>query len=435
MKSYKKQRYIINKQRSLEKKRVSRKNKGMSFNLSDETYGKKEKYRTTKFINLLFEKNIISNNILKNNQLNEKSSQILITIPKIFSLSENYEETMETLFNIIYNGLNPNVSLIRFSHEFCETLELSTSTIMDEILIEINNYRRRYYRNDKLVHYMGKLSTEDNVNDMLIISGVIRRLSAKCSRRLNSEIKTLDLLIDITSGVGQTKILEFLQECFIEEGFTFTETAGDKICQMVGEIIDNANRHAGKYCKSFVIGHCSFNRENEYGECHLSIFNWGDTIYETLDNMDESSYIKKQLAEITQKHINLFKFNNKWTKEALWTLYALQEGVSRFRNTRENSGGTGTIDFLTSFSEFKSNIEELKPMISITSGKTQIIIDGTYELEEKNGYKVIAFNKNNDLYEPPDEEYVKILNNSFPGTVISIRFYIDKKYLSRKVDV
>lgn len=72
--------------------------------------------------------------------------------------------------------------------------------------------------------------------------------------------------------------------------------------------------------------------------------------------------------------------------------------------------------------------------MTILSGNTHILFDGTYTLKEKKinktTTKVIAFNSTNDLKKRPNEKYVKILENKFPGTIISCEFYVDREYLT-----
>lgn len=39
--------------------------------------------------------------------------------------------------------------------------------------------------------------------------------------------------------------------------------------------------------------------------------------------------------------------------------------------------------------------------------------------------------KKNDIFQPPDGRYVKYINTFFPGTVISLKFYFDREYLTQ----
>lgn len=82
-----------------------------------------------------------------------------------------------------------------------------------------------------------------------------------------------------------------------------------------------------------------------------------------------------------------------------------------------------------------AEINEEKPIMSITSGGCHILFDGTYTLKDvvyKDGRKVpiIAFNDKNSLNQKPDSNYVYALKNKFIGTVISMEFYLDRQYIT-----
>ena len=79
----------------------------------------------------------------------------------------------------------------------------------------------------------------------------------------------------------------------------------------------------------------------------------------------------------------------------------------------------------------------IKPELTIVSGHTCIRLDNKYRLEKKRyndeifqnkERRIIAFNKDNDIYKKADSN-VELLKDSFPGTVIAMKFYLDKKYL------
>ena len=71
----------------------------------------------------------------------------------------------------------------------------------------------------------------------------------------------------------------------------------------------------------------------------------------------------------------------------------------------------------------------------IISGDTQILFDGRYWPSERvaHGEKatVMAFNDANDLHVPPDKANVMSLTKFFPGTLISLRFYLSADDLRR----
>lgn len=125
----------------------------------------------------------------------------------------------------------------------------------------------------------------------------------------------------------------------------------------------------------------------------------------------------------------------KWSEEALWTLYALQEGVSRFSFTeRGRDRGNGTVKMI----EFFLALAGKSARMCVLSGKAYILFDGKYTLQDKvieasETRKVIAFNKVNNLEKPPNRKYVFTLPQEFPGTLISLRFSLRKTNLERLI--
>lgn len=49
-----------------------------------------------------------------------------------------------------------------------------------------------------------------------------------------------------------------------------------------------------------------------------------------------------------------------------------------------------------------------------------------------NGEKrILAFNQENDIYRPADSTAVLQMKENFPGTVISLRIYLDSRYIMK----
>ena len=50
-----------------------------------------------------------------------------------------------------------------------------------------------------------------------------------------------------------------------------------------------------------------------------------------------------------------------------------------------------------------------------------------------NGDKqIIAFNEKNDIYREPDTKYVRTIKEKFSGTIISLKFYLDGRYIRKQ---
>ena len=119
-------------------------------------------------------------------------------------------------------------------------------------------------------------------------------------------------------------------------------------------------------------------------------------------------------------------------------LYVLQYNVSRKRIDINDDRGKGTIKLINNFMHIGKNIEGNNPKMAILSGNGYILFDSTYTLKDEiiNGQKIpiIAFNEENDLSKKPDSKYVKRIDENFPGTMISMEFYLDRKYIEKQME-
>lgn len=353
--------------------------------------------------------------------------EVNIIIPEVFSISRNPEVTIDVLKEIFYCGMNESIQKIFIDHTRCKELGIAASTVMDVILIEILKFRKSLKINLKLE---GKLPENDGyVKDILKVSGILKHLGFKFN--LKPEMKILPLISNKKSGFASTLIIDYFNKCLSTYNLSLSHEGLDRMSELVGEVTDNCEIHSGTLKRWYVLGHYYKHENKEFGECMLTIFDFGDTIYESLKRDDTAAYMVESLESITKRHIGFFK-PKKWTEESLWTLYALQEGVSRKRDSKSSNRGSGTIRLLDSFQTIGKNPDDT-PLMTITSGHIQILFDGKYFLKvvemDTGNRQVIAFNNDNDLFQTPDENNVKILDNFFPGTIISMKFYIHKDFV------
>ncbi len=354
--------------------------------------------------------------------------EVSLAVPENFSITSNFDVVIRFFQTLLQNGLNKNVSKINIDHTKCINLGMSASSIMDEIVSLILGYREFV---KKPIHLHGEMSKSSSVTDMLIISGLIKRVNAETNATISSEVIPLPLQKNKTADVATTKVIKFLNECLFRHAKRLKIEAQQNIGNMLSEILDNCEIHCGDIKNRNIIGHYRYIPEIDCGECNISIYNLGKTISQTFEYLPQDCELIKEFNNLSKKHSGLFK--KKWNKETLWTLYALQENVSSiyYENSRDEARdpghGGGTITFLTLFSDFKTDHEGYKSKMCISSGHSQIIVDGKYSLGYNDkGYQVIAFNDTNDLEKQPDDEYVYSNETFFPGTIISLKFYIDK---------
>jgi len=174
------------------------------------------------------------------------------------------------------------------------------------------------------------------------------------------------------------------------------------------------------------------------GECQLVIFNFGKSIFESLSAPETPEATRTQVTALVDKHASKsFFLSQAYSPEDLWTLYALQEGISRFSPVPgEIDRGKGTVKMIQAFQALGATIDQnLHPEMTLVSGSSCIRFTKRYQMREVafegGSRQIIAFNDTNSLDERPDSSHVHSLQGKFPGTLLTFRFFIDKRYLER----
>lgn len=373
-------------------------------------------------------KTIFNNNFFT--KIVKKHGEAIITIPKIFCIVENPSISLIILKQISKAIFDNNVNSIYFDYSNCETLGLDASLVTDIIVLRGKALRNKMGIKTKLA---GNFPKSVRAKEIFLNSGLIKHLGI--SKVESPHVKRLDpFLYEKNPNLMTNKVINYYNSCLSTSGFVLNDKGINYFNNLVGEIIDNAEQHSGKYGEWFVSGHFSHdNNIEKIPKGRLTFISFGNTIYESLKNDTVDDFIKNKLEKQTKYHKKLFDFS--WNEESSWTVFALQWMISR-KKTQFNDRGTGTIKFIDSFTELGKTINNEIPKMAILSGHTHILFDGTYTLKEQTTHrntkvKVIAFNKSNNLRQKPDSKYVKLLNSKFPGVIISCDFYVDKAYLTK----
>jgi hypothetical protein len=206
-----------------------------------------------------------------------------------------------------------------------------------------------------------------------------------------------------------TQLAKHLDSCFKKAaGFKLTAEGHAIVANWAGEIITNAEEHSG------------------------------ETIYQSLNSPNTSKELRDSIEALVRKHTSrgFFSLSSRYTAAELWTLYALQDGVSRLNQGYGTSDrGRGTVQLIEAFQELGRTIDDSRiPSMVLVSGNTKIVFDGKYKMQEEtmsNGGRrhIIAFNKSNSLDERPDQDCVMKIDGFFPGTLLALRFYLDQRFL------
>ena len=407
--------FLINREhkimRGLQRKNNRKKHNGNIENANVATF----KSRLFKFLNEKRFKIYMAN----------KKKGVKIVIPKKFSFITNPNDTIKTIKKVFYCLNNLKIKILNLDYSQCEEIGMCASAVLDIMVMEAKKTRK----DDMIIK--GNYPVTDEARTILCISGLVKHLGLS-NIELDS-VRRLDIMSNLESDEMSEKVVEYYDQCLETQGYMLSDVGKSNFANMVGEVIDNAEQYGGNFKSWHVMGHFNIQNQKSIGKCRLVLMNFGNSIYESLKDDSTTGYTKNLLQRHTQKTKGLFNLD--FNEEVLWTLYALQQNVSKSRDSKDGDRGNGTIKLLKAFSEIGETKDGDKPKMAIISGRSYILLDGTYSLIEETienkKVNVIAFNKNNDLNELPDKRYVQILKENFPGTIISLEFYLDRNYMSQ----
>jgi len=362
-----------------------------------------------------------------------------ITIPEIFSIIHNPKETLRVLcgFAETIRKNNTKIKNITVDHGKMIKLDLSAESILDFLILEM---KREEANKRKKIRFGGHYPKDAKLRRYLRAVGIIKNLKIEHEYLSEKEESTLRIFRMInksrlqkvnvgTADIKERKVKEFvdhINSCLEDHGQQLTVSTRASLAHYTGEILGNAEEHSGLQDWT-IAGYLDNEHESHLSE--IAIFNFGKTIAETFKELPKYSYAYKMVHPYVEAHRRRSLFGTSWTEDDLLTLVALQGNISSKNESPEQDRGQGTVDLIHFFQNVhhectKDTDTSCEAKMAILSGNTHIMFDGTYQMKsDPSGRQVIAFNKNNDLNEPPDNKYVTHLGKaSFPGVIIGIRF-------------
>lgn len=387
-------------------------------------------------------------NIDKINALHYNSNG-RIKMPENFSVTENPKESYETLQKIISSLLLEKYSTLILDYNDCHNVELGTQVLQDIILKDYIEFRKWLDKKERelIPHFTKSFRAEhiydESVSKMLFSVGSpvnlnIRELSyadvEKSRLRIHDETSYTKLkrTREEETELEITQLCEYVVNSLSKVDRMLSDEDIESLYDVIGEALVNADDHSTtKY--RFSIGYFEKKKivDNEIGVFKLAILNLGRTIYQKFHDPDcpnqkHVERMKQLSAKYTQKKWFMPKG---FEEETLWTLYALQEGVTSKKEKR----GSGTISIIESFFKIKGNEESdnISKMM-IVSGSACIKFDGTYKILKKkddngNSMSVMTFNKSGSIEDKPDRSCVYSNDSFFPGTLLSVALQFNKQ--------
>lgn len=257
-----------------------------------------------------------------------------------------------------------------------------------------------------------------------------RRSSGSSSQSRDKSIPTFSRIAD---GLVKT-ISDWLK--IGDDPLLLSLRAKANISNMTTEVLNNAERHSDIADRDgdWVVAGFMARREEElvgtsiksvWHDCHIAFVSVGDTISHSIDQAEDD-----HVSEKVQSYCNKHKKLRGRSAEVLKVVVALQDGVSRFsQKTGRSKGGVGMMDVVQFANDLGTTLNsDHQPVVAVVSGSSCILFKEPYSKGKKNadGLREQWFNNENDLDLPPESSHVIDTGIQFPGTVVSVRFSIDK---------
>lgn len=361
-----------------------------------------------------------------------------VRFPSRFSLIVNPTESLQVLEKLVGAAARAETEEIFLDQSECVLIDHGAECVATALALDARRRRR--------VNFMGRFPANEELRETVWATGLPKRLGVETPRPLAAFLsfplargrRGRDRPGESTASERLTSgLVEYFDRCLGEFDRALSADAQEALSGIAGEVMVNAEEHGGTR-EWWVAAYMRRPSKRRYGDCHIAIFNFGIPLAKSLQKLPEDALLRRQIETLADRHRGKGLFGPTWDADDLWTLYALQEGVSRF-NPGDVLGdrGQGTVRLIEFFEEFgQSPAVKDGPHMAVLSGNTHIFFDGTYQMDyvDVGGgerRRVIAFNQENDLDLPPDSKYVTRLKHTFPGTVITMRFYLDPKHLRR----
>lgn len=380
--------------------------------------------------------------------IKEEYVQEKIVIPNSFSFKENYNGSITTIKNYLSSFIfGKGDVVLDFSN--CLNTDVSIFSFLHVCSNEIFSFRERY--NDTLFHKVTKwvkciASEKDGRTN--------RYLNAFGYQELEDKFKdgTLFLPLKLISGKGKgtysenpksvacKKVADFINTSGEPFGVSLTPDSRNALEGFVSEVLNNAEDHSLRNSEWYVNG-ISFNfnkNDTEVVEVNLAIINIGLSMYDGFEETKVKNIsIYNKLDSLYEEHKRQFSLLRHFEREQLFMLYMLNEGISRLKY-EDSSRGNGTMNFIESFISLGSFGDEntnFSPKLNVISGHTVLTCDNKYKPFVNKTLHQISLNRDQDIHKLPDNDYLSYAQESFPGTILEAKIYLNKEHILKQIQV
>lgn len=363
---------------------------------------------------------------------NVKGRYLPLRAPKTFSFIENPNTTIEFI-NTMIGEILAGTRALYIDQRRQERIDLCAGAVLNAIAEEARTlvgtrFAGRYPQTPESLEMVvaAGLPALFHVHDIHLPN--VKTFEVRRGERKEADGTTSSRVEHISHS-----LMSYVEACFARHNRSLAGSDVDRLGKIIGEVMANASEYGnGQWWTS---GYMRTRPDGQVGECHLAFFNFGPSMAESIRTL-RNGELRTEIEELVSTHRtrSFFGLAESWTEDALWTLYALQEFVTCHHGTDGNVRGLGTAEIFSAFQALcSSDDDSIAPKMCLVSGHVHFLFDGRYPMaEDADGRRILALNAANDLRQPPDKGVVTILQKPFPGTLLSLRFFLDSRPSSAK---
>jgi hypothetical protein len=357
-----------------------------------------------------------------------------------FSFLDNPIETLERIREIVEAEAHCKSFTIDFLDEHVSDISpYMVFGLMQGNMLPVVQGGKIMPRLQEVIHavdlnrFLG-MATFEGVRGLGVYPFKLRQRRAPGKSRRDNVIDAVTTEERVASLAAKT-INDWLSE--LDPPLRLSGVSHGNVLALVGEVLDNAKRHSDPQTADGTWSIAGFMELRPRADnsptfvCHLAIISPGASIYQSLHHAPKETqdWVKKY----ADMHIPFIRKGKAYDEEALWTACSLQDGVSRVPTSELGSpGGFGMMTLVDMINALGSSSRpDEQPRLTVISGTSCVMVRDEYRRPSRleTGHRVLAFNPENRLDQPPDDTYVFRLPYRFPGTIVALRFHLDPSEL------
>ncbi|MCB0534955.1 MAG: hypothetical protein KDD14_22310 [Saprospiraceae bacterium] len=370
-----------------------------------------------------------------------------LEVPSHFSLETNNFESIKfikSLFTTLKHCSEYNNELVEISFEKCKTLRLGPLMVVNVIISDFFKWKSNIIKKGVPEHLLPNITLnpimDDHINNLLFTMHFPVKIKKADQvpvfgfRLIQGKVKASSFS-DISKGKISKGLRQYINSCLRVYEVELNEEGESLFDNMIGEILANADDHSS-IDTWYANGSFSISNSNEddseamhLGELNLIFLNFGESIYQGIEASSHlNSKMTSEMNALYEQTINTQTLRERFSKETMTTLYALQEGYSRLLY-EDQSRGAGTMTFIRAFLDLGYDSLEQVSTLYILSGKS--LIKCTPDLKPfliENRY-YLSLNSQKDMTHPPSETNALTLDEYFPGTLLVTSIFLNKEHL------